>query len=84
MPGLGCLNGFEPTADVTYTVFSHTMGDDHPRPGISCDHATPSLFDHFSGSFLEAAMPLIPCPRKPGHVFAGFGSAATAIGSRAA
>jgi hypothetical protein len=26
------------------------MGDDHPRPGISADHSTFSVFPHFSGS----------------------------------
>jgi hypothetical protein len=54
------------------------MGDDQPRPGISCDQATPSVCDHFSGSFLAMAMPFIACPRNPGHVFAGFGSATAA------
>ena len=27
-----------------------TMGDDHPRPGISADHSTFSVFPHLSAS----------------------------------
>src|SRR5687768_1767953 len=39
------------------------MGDDHPRPGTSIDHATLSVADQRSGSFEPSAMPLEPGPR---------------------
>src|SRR5215831_2464022 len=35
---------------VTYTMPPVTTGDDHPRPGISCDHSTFSVFDQRSAS----------------------------------
>src|SRR5215510_4816625 len=35
---------------VTYTLPPVTIGDDHPRPGISCDHSTFSVFDQRSAS----------------------------------
>src|SRR4029434_3340981 len=37
---------------VTYTLPPATIGDDHPRPGISCDHSTFSVFDQRSASRL--------------------------------
>src|SRR5262252_9266870 len=33
---------------VTYTLPPVTTGDDHPRPGISCDHSTFSVLDQRS------------------------------------
>src|SRR5688572_20681766 len=36
---------------VTYTLPRVTIGDDHPRPGISRDHSTFSVFDQRSASF---------------------------------
>ena len=35
---------------VSYTLPPVTIGDDHPRPGISCDHSTSSVFDQRSAS----------------------------------
>src|SRR5687768_15790253 len=35
---------------VTYTVPPCTIGEDHPRPGISSDHSTFSVFDQRSAS----------------------------------
>src|SRR5262249_27914524 len=35
---------------VRYTFSPLTMGDDQPRPGISSDHSTFSVFDHRSAS----------------------------------
>src|SRR6185295_17326273 len=35
---------------VTYTLPPVTIGEDHPRPGISCDHSTFSVFDQLSAS----------------------------------
>src|SRR5215211_5705270 len=35
---------------VTYTLPPVTIGDDHPRPGISCDHSTFSVCDQRSAS----------------------------------
>src|SRR5688572_29333838 len=37
-------------AAVTNTLPAVTIGDDHPRPGISCDHSTFSVFDQRSAS----------------------------------
>src|SRR5688572_33245560 len=33
---------------VTYTLPPVTIGDDHPRPGMSCDHSTFSVLDQRS------------------------------------
>src|SRR6185503_2843374 len=33
---------------VTYTLPPVTIGDEHPRPGISCDHPTFSVLDQRS------------------------------------
>src|SRR5687767_3694380 len=35
---------------VRYTLPPVTIGDDHPRPGISCDHSTFSVLDQRSAS----------------------------------
>src|SRR5215216_6576051 len=35
---------------VTYTLPPVTIGDDQPRPGISCDHSTFSVLDQRSAS----------------------------------
>src|SRR6266852_1639391 len=44
-----------------------TIGDDHPRPGISAAHSTFSVFDHFSGNLPLATAGLPVGPRKRGH-----------------
>src|SRR5687767_14259810 len=67
MPVDGALNVPGLTAEVTNTRSRHTIGDDHPRPGISTAHATFSDVDHFSGSDDWSATPAPPGPRNCGH-----------------
>src|SRR6185436_12312136 len=52
---------------VTNTLPPVTIGDDHPRPGISCDHSTFSVLDQRSASRGCAATGLESGPRNCGH-----------------
>jgi hypothetical protein len=52
---------------VRNTLRPLTIGDDHPRPGISATHSTFSVFDHFSGNPFFALAGFASGPRKPGH-----------------
>src|SRR5262245_2788678 len=52
---------------VRYTLPPVTIGDDHPRPGISCDHSTFSVFDHRSAIRGLAPTGFEFGPRNCGH-----------------
>src|SRR5687767_15549516 len=52
---------------VTYTRPPVTIGDDHPRPGISCDHSTFTVFDQRSANFALAATGFESGPRNCGQ-----------------
>src|SRR6185436_21131441 len=53
---------------VTYTLPPVTIGEDHPRPGISCDHSTFSVLDQRSASFACVPTGFDSGPRNCGHV----------------
>src|SRR5688572_19475343 len=53
---------------VKYTFPPVTIGDDHPRPGISCDHSTFSVFDQRSASFACVPTGFASGPRNCGQV----------------
>src|SRR5215204_6988781 len=52
---------------VRYTLPPVTMGDDQPRPGISRDHSTFSVFDQRSASRAWAPTGFDSGPRNCGH-----------------
>jgi hypothetical protein len=52
---------------VTYTLSPVTIGDDHPRPGISRDHSTFSVFDQRSARRACAPTGFESGPRNCGH-----------------
>src|SRR6185503_19819014 len=52
---------------VTNTLPPVTIGDNHPRPGISCDHSTFSVFDQRSASRAFAPTGLESGPRNCGQ-----------------
>src|SRR5215475_10896850 len=52
---------------VTYTLPPVTIGDDQPRPGISCDHSTFSVFDQRSASRTCVPTGFDSGPRNCGH-----------------
>ena len=80
MPGDGCLNAPDPTAEVTITWSPQTIGDDHPRPGTSAFHATLIVVDHFVGSVATAEIARPDGPRNCGHaVSGGAGAAGTKV-----
>jgi hypothetical protein len=54
-------------ADVTNTRSSHTIGDDHPCPGIGVFHATFFSGDHSAGTFASDETPCPVGPRKRGQ-----------------
>src|SRR5262245_34185316 len=54
-------------AVVTNTLSPVTMGDDHPRPGISCIHSTFSVFDQRSASRACAPTGFASGPRNCGQ-----------------
>src|ERR1039458_6016318 len=55
------------TTVVRNTLRPYTIGDDHPRPGISAAHSTFSVFDHFSGSVPFGTIGFASGPRNPGQ-----------------
>src|SRR4029078_5953204 len=52
---------------VRYTLPPLTMGEDHPRPGISCDHSTFSVLDQRSASRTCVPTGFESGPRNCGH-----------------
>jgi hypothetical protein len=52
---------------VRNTLRPFTIGDDHPRPGISTAHSTFSVLDHFSGNLPFATTGFASGPRNLGH-----------------
>ena len=50
VPICGDFDGPSVVADVMNTFSPVTIGDDHPRPGISTDHSTFSVFPYVSAS----------------------------------
>jgi len=68
-PGSWC-GGFDLPSVVTLVkkiLCPCTIGDDHPRPGISVTHSMFSVLLHFSGRVRLAAVGLASGPRKAGH-----------------
>src|SRR5688572_17614938 len=52
---------------VRYTLPPVTIGDDHPRPGIGCDHSTFSVLDQRSASRGLVPTGFDSGPRNCGH-----------------
>src|SRR5690606_6915381 len=56
---------------VTNTRSPQTIGEDHPRPGISVTHATLSVEEKLRGRFAASATPDAPAPRNCGQCARG-------------
>src|SRR4030095_5943531 len=52
---------------VRYTLPLLTIGEDHPRPGISCDHSTFSVLDQRSANLGSVPTGFESGPRNCGH-----------------
>src|SRR5580700_9914241 len=53
---------------VTKILSPHTIGDDHPDPGMSTFQRTFSVADHLSGSAGSSTTPVDPGPRNCGQL----------------
>src|ERR1044072_4784692 len=67
VPVCGCFDLPSVVTVVRYTLPPVTIGDDQPRPGISCDHSTLSVLDQRSASRACVLTGFDCGPRNCGH-----------------